>query len=391
MSSDDNDQEEVSDAPPVQDEQAPPIRKTWGAPTVVASSGGSGGSQHVGGTAEKKSLLSIMAEEQEKEESNRASKRLGKETLNRYDQEEQALQEALQASLMQDQNNTNDDDDDDDLTMDDETRRAILLSTMETTEPPPTTVAASLPQQEETNTETAGISAEELEAIENALREADDAETAKSFQLALSLHTEETSRGGSQSLHQSVGSAQLKQGNVRTVTRAEYMREQEAAIQGDAITPAQSAYHGNDDDDDDYHEGEAGFRLNSSKQSSQWNRLDQGSVIGPNNEVRTKHDIELQSQANAYRLSLDLEQDSVRVGNKAFNSFKRSVQKTNNSKGGAGQKKPPGTPSAKLPPVTSNTAVEDVHQATTQNDELSMIVESATNLKPDGSPEPSSS
>mmetsp|Transcript_16766 Transcript_16766/g.27827 ORF Transcript_16766/g.27827 Transcript_16766/m.27827 type:complete len:391 (+) Transcript_16766:126-1298(+) len=390
MSSDDNDQEEVSDAPPVQDEQAPPIRKTWGAPTVVASSGGSGGSQHVGGTAEKKSLLSIMAEEQEKEESNRASKRLGKETLNRYDQEEQALQEALQASLMQDQNNTNDDDDDD-LTMDDETRRAILLSTMETTEPPPTTVAASLPQQEETNTETAGISAEELEAIENALREADDAETAKSFQLALSLHTEETSRGGSQSLHQSVGSAQLKQGNVRTVTRAEYMREQEAAIQGDAITPAQSAYHGNDDDDDDYHEGEAGFRLNSSKQSSQWNRLDQGSVIGPNNEVRTKHDIELQSQANAYRLSLDLEQDSVRVGNKAFNSFKRSVQKTNNSKGGAGQKKPPGTPSAKLPPVTSNTAVEDVHQATTQNDELSMIVESATNLKPDGSPEPSSS
>jgi serine/threonine-protein kinase RIO1 len=79
--------------------------------------------------------------------------------------------------------------------------------------------------------------------------------------------------------------------------------------------------------------GEAGYRMNSSQKASsasQWTRVDQNTILGPNNEIRTKHDLELQGQANAHRLELDLIEDDEKpafIGNKAFNSFKRTMQK----------------------------------------------------------------
>lgn len=381
----DKEQEHETPSSPLPEEEeaapavvAPVVKKTWGQPAVAPPSA-------TENNGEKKSLLAIMAEEQEKEASDRAERQEAAQNVQlvQDDAEEQALQEALRASLLLE---------DDDPVMDEDTRLAIMLSTAEAegaaspAAVAPAAAAAAMP-------ESTGISAEELEAIEMALREADDEETARSFQLAMSLQNEETARGGASNKLQSMGSAQLKQGNVRTVSRAEYMREQEAAIQGDAPAQRAAGYA----DDDDYEE-EAGFRLNSSK-PSQWARLDQGSVIGPNNEVRTKHDLELQSQANAYRLSLDLEQDEpVHVGNKAFNSFKRSVQKTTNNKNGtnsgghAGRAKhPPGTekpqhvpaaaavvpaavvPAAVVPAPIVNVVDENEKSLT---DEAEMVVES---------------
>ena len=74
---------------------------------------------------------------------------------------------------------------------------------------------------------------------------------------------------------------------------------------------------------------EAGFRINSTKPSP-WSRADRTTIRGPNQELRTKHDEKLQGQTNAYRLEVRANDETgtrAHVGNQAFNSFHRSMQK----------------------------------------------------------------
>lgn len=176
----------------------------------------------------------------------------------------------------------------------------------------PSAAAASLPAAAAAD----ALSSGEYAAIEQALRDADEEESKKSFQVALEMQSQEDSK---RRATESVGSFLLRnKGNVRTVTQAEYLNEQ---LKGAAVSGKQPR----DDDDEVYFQEEAGFRINSSKPSAQWCRVDQGSIVGPNNEIRTKHDVELQGQANAHRLNLDLYEESTttKVGNQAFNSFLR--------------------------------------------------------------------
>ena len=175
------------------------------------------------------------------------------------------------------------------------------------------------------------ISVAESQAIEKALREADEEAERKSVQLALRMLQEDdqqlkrSSRAASRHHHH-----HALQGNVRTMTRAELEAERN-------FTPRVGAFRRNSPprtrhplDEDDH--VAAGFRMNSNTRH-EWSRRDQNHIVGPNNEIRTKHDASLQGMANAQRLGLDPE-DSLEgtiVGNKAYNSFMQSVRR--NKKG----------------------------------------------------------
>jgi len=105
----------------------------------------------------------------------------------------------------------------------------------------------------------------------------------------------------------------------------------------------------NDNDNDStlyrHHNSNEGFRMNASsssslvstttdpsmissssfpqQQSMGWNRRDRNTIFGPNNEVRTKHDTDVQRQTN------------VHIGNTAsLNSFHKPVAGSYHSKGG---------------------------------------------------------
>mmetsp|Transcript_15239 Transcript_15239/g.27681 ORF Transcript_15239/g.27681 Transcript_15239/m.27681 type:complete len:992 (-) Transcript_15239:185-3160(-) len=97
---------------------------------------------------------------------------------------------------------------------------------------------------------------------------------------------------------------------------------------------------GNDtqqDHDLDDEDGNDGIRMNSQSSSSNWKRLDKDTFIGPNNEIRTKHDPELKHRSNAvnllgshgakhkdaYNESSD-NKKSVSVSDRAYNAFRRA-------------------------------------------------------------------
>lgn len=165
------------------------------------------------------------------------------------------------------------------------------------------------------------ISLEESAEIIRALREADELEERKSLELAMQLQKEEIAPIAPLS--------RKNQGNVRTMTRAELEEEQSGLRHPRPFVP-RSSYDSatllSDDDEPRTH----GFRMNGANQgqlSATWRRLDQNSVVGPNNEIRTKHDETLSGYANVERLGLETDNFPV-VGNKAYNSFMQSVKKT---------------------------------------------------------------
>ena len=177
-----------------------------------------------------------------------------------------------------------------------------------------------------------GITEEEAAAIELAISEADAAEEAKSLQLALRMQEEEE-RWQQQRVEQVVPNRTSIQGNVRTMTRAE-IRAEEAANAGAymRLAPPQRqslAPEPRKGKPLDEHSGDmelpAGFRMNSTTEHL-WSRLDQNSIVGPNNEVRTKHDGALDSQANIHRLGLD-DDGITSIGNRTFNSFRQSMKR----------------------------------------------------------------
>ncbi|KAL3928434.1 MAG: hypothetical protein SGBAC_012653 [Bacillariaceae sp.] len=192
-----------------------------------------------------------------------------------------------------------------------------------------------------------GLSEEELASIQLAIQQADDEDMQKSLQVALQLEMEnETMRKQQQeAANRQRQNQKQNQGNVRVITREEYLLEQQG--------PKMKKDHGPDYNDEaafyrqQQQQAQAGgFRINAQHDNPNWTRLD-GFVVGPNDEIRTKHDIELQGQANAHRLHLDQFDDDdgdddeydqfeggatrgrnkMRVGNKAYNSFQQTMKK----------------------------------------------------------------
>jgi serine/threonine-protein kinase RIO1 len=166
------------------------------------------------------------------------------------------------------------------------------------------------------------LSSEDEIAIERALREADEEEERKSVRLVLQMLQEDATEKQPSTQHRG-----WQQGNVRTMTRAELQAERDANVGAFNSNSPPRLRH-------PLEEAEAenvsvGFRMNASNRQ-QWARRDQHSIIGPNNEIRTKHDTSLQGHANAHRLGLDTEEDSEKiiVGNQAYNSFMKSVRRT---------------------------------------------------------------
>eukprot|EP00571_Detonula_confervacea_P002864 CAMPEP_0172328906 /NCGR_PEP_ID=MMETSP1058-20130122/60598_1 /TAXON_ID=83371 /ORGANISM="Detonula confervacea, Strain CCMP 353" /LENGTH=983 /DNA_ID=CAMNT_0013046043 /DNA_START=66 /DNA_END=3017 /DNA_ORIENTATION=+ len=104
----------------------------------------------------------------------------------------------------------------------------------------------------------------------------------------------------------------------------------------------QQDYDLDGEDDDD------GIRMNSQSSSSTWKRLDRDTFIGPNNEIRTKHDPELKHRSNAVNLlgshgakdayshnggSSD-NNKSVSISDRAYNAFCRAESRQSGFKKG---------------------------------------------------------
>jgi serine/threonine-protein kinase RIO1 len=183
----------------------------------------------------------------------------------------------------------------------------------------------------------APVSQEDFEAIERAIREvetneeiaqallaADAEEERKSLALALRMQQEENEYQRLMQRGSNYSTSRQTQGNVRTITRQE--------LQIQELNRQMNASHGvtdsfNDEGDFDCLEvTAAGFRMNTSA-AQQWTRRDQNTVVGPNQETRTKHDLDLHAQANAHRLGLEVD-DSLCIGNQAYNSFLQSMKDT---------------------------------------------------------------
>jgi len=331
--------------------EAPVVpRKTWSMPKAPPPNSIS--------STKKKSFLEIQEEEAKEKQEAEKSKRKALEA--RLEAEEAAaLAQAMAASVVSESSSsfpigcagagadTGDVDSGSNEEMDEDMKLALLLSMQDqqlassssasaalpsTASVPPVAAAAaaSMPKHEnhEEDAKYDSLTEEEMKEIERALDEADAAEHAKSdaasLRLALELQNEE---------RKAVPKKGVDQGNIRTMHRGDFLREQGKGNDFDD----QYYRHHHDDDDGDYdyddmdNNGttEAGFRINSNKPSP-WSRTDRTTIRGPNQELRTKHDPKLQGQANAYRLELradDATGNRAHVGNKAYNAFHRSMQK----------------------------------------------------------------
>ena len=90
-----------------------------------------------------------------------------------------------------------------------------------------------------------------------------------------------------------------------------------------------------DDVQEDYEaEDEDHIRMNSQSNPSSWKRFDNDSFIGPNNEIRTKHDTELKHRSNARKISHGSTKDASAVSDRAYNAFKRAESRQSGFKKG---------------------------------------------------------
>ena len=97
-------------------------------------------------------------------------------------------------------------------------------------------------------------------------------------------------------------------------------------------------YYANDrlqeDEEDHYEEEYFGIRMNSQSSSSNWQRVDKDTFIGPNNELKSKHDPELKHKSNAMNLLDGNGGKSTAVSDRAYNAFRRSEARQSGMKKG---------------------------------------------------------
>ncbi|KAL7554020.1 hypothetical protein ACHAWF_017524 [Thalassiosira exigua] len=229
--------------------------------------------------------------------------------------------------------------------------------------------------------------AQAFHQAELATQSAHDAAEAASLKLALKLQEEEDARTGACN----GGGGSSGRIGVRTVGRDEFAslksnsgggmldrRKQEEVGMGnnllknchDQEVMSDFSAMKHDDDVDDYfyyasdrqkgvadqdfdledEEGDGGIRMNSQSSSSSWKRLDKDTFIGPNGEVRTKHDPELKHRSNAINLlgshgaklkdaynhsGLPSEnKKSASVSDRAYNAFRRAESRQSGFKKG---------------------------------------------------------
>lgn len=199
------------------------------------------------------------------------------------------------------------------------------------------------------------LTEDENEQIARAIMEADDKIQAESLKLAMELQEEENKQFERMKLDQLKNN--FSRSNVRTVTRDEFDEYAVSAGSGidNGITAHSRQLWGQDNYDDhqeqyareihhqQYEESNiasessssAGYQMNAATPSKDWSRLDRNTILGPNNELRTKHDVKLKNQSNAERLlggtSSGKSKSAKKGGNlsvsdKAFNSFNQSLK-----------------------------------------------------------------
>lgn len=187
------------------------------------------------------------------------------------------------------------------------------------------------------------ISQSEEEEIARAIMEADDREQAESLRLAMELQEEENLNFEKMKVDR-VRNVNARS-NVRTVSKHEFEYHsashvsEKRQIFSHADVDHHDEIYGNEIHihgvEDEHHQNSqtSGFSINASTPSKTWSRLDDNHIIGPNNEIRTKHDVELKNHANASRLlgpnsSLANKSGTLAVSDAAYNSFNRSLKST---------------------------------------------------------------
>lgn len=172
------------------------------------------------------------------------------------------------------------------------------------------------------------LSDKEIEEIERALLEA-DLENAASPPIQESQHTqpEETCLSEEEAalIAAALREADAKQEEENLMLALQIQQEELDYLQ----KHGRSRISEYDDEEDDPMDETAGFRMNASSEQK-WVRRDRNTIVGPNNEIRTKHDVRVQGQANAQYLGLEEDDFGFRahVGNQAFNSFKNNMKRT---------------------------------------------------------------
>ena len=184
------------------------------------------------------------------------------------------------------------------------------------------------------------ISKEEEEAVARAILEADDMEQAESLRLAMELQAEEDIQFNKMKVDQARNSS--VQSNVRTVTKSEFdsFGEQSETSERQIFSHEDFDNHNERfgremrheaNEDHNHHASESitGYSINPSTPSKAWARIDGNNIVGPNNEIRTKHDVTLKHQSNADKLlgaksSLAKKGGELSVSDAAYNSFNRS-------------------------------------------------------------------
>ena len=319
-------------------------------------------------------LAGIMAEEEAKSAAEKAARELETE-------EEQMIRQAMEASLLdappaahkadalvQEAKTAVNAAEGDDL--DEDMRRAIFLSFQESaagaaatdTDPaadPGTTVSASATAVAGT-CDSINVTEMEAEAIARAIQEADDAEAAASLKLAMEMQKEEDE--ASKRHAASTKASRQQCGNVTTVNHEDFLYEQTGNGEHGCDEHEERQLWGADDYDryqeqhgayETYQQhfgstsladhGDEGFRMNSATPSKAWSRLNRNTIVGPNSEIRTKHDMKLKAQSNATRL-LGAQANGCRKGGKdvdgpigisdqAYNSLKQNIKKRGMVKG----------------------------------------------------------
>ena len=197
---------------------------------------------------------------------------------------------------------------------------------------------------------TQNISKEEEEAVARAILEADDMEQAESLRLAMELQAEEDIQFNRMKVDQARNSS--VKSNVRTVTKSEFDsfgvgKQSETETSERQIFSHEDFDHHNErfgremrheaHEDHNHHtyaseeKSITGYSINPSTPSKAWARIDGNNIVGPNNEIRTKHDVKLKHQSNADKLlgaksSLAKKGGELSVSDAAYNSFNRSLK-----------------------------------------------------------------